>query len=67
MPAPEDVRAYVIDGGRGINLAPGVWHHPLISMADGDYLVIERADPSRNLEVHTLSASLQLSLWAEDA
>lgn len=59
-PAPEDLRAFVIDGGRGINLATGVWHHPLLSMTDSDYLVVERADPAHNLQECALSEPLRL-------
>jgi ureidoglycolate lyase len=61
-PVPDDVRAFVIDGGRGINLAPGIWHHPLLSLSAGDYLVVERADPVHNLQERLLDTPLQLAL-----
>lgn len=59
-PRPANVRAFLIGGGRGINLYPGVWHHPLLSLTEGDYLVIERTDPSRNLEQAALSEHIRL-------
>lgn len=60
FPEPEELHAFVIDGGRGINLAPGVWHYPLLSMTDGDYLVVERTDPAQNLDEGVLSEPLRL-------
>ena len=61
-PAPDTLRAFLVSGGRGINLGPGIWHHPLLSLAGADFLVVERADPARNLEEHALSAPLRLAL-----
>ena len=59
---PDGLRAFLVDAGRGINLRPGIWHHPLLSLADADFLVIERVDPARNLEEHALPAPLRLTL-----
>ena len=43
-PAPETdaVRCFVARDGTGINLHPGVWHHPLIALDASDFLVIDR-------------------------
>lgn len=61
-PAPDTLRAFLVGAGRGINLGPGIWHHPLLSLADADFLVVERTDPRRNLEVQALPAPLRLAL-----
>ena len=61
-PAPNTLRAFLVSAGRGINLGAGVWHHPLLSLADADFLVVERADPARNLEEYALPAPLRLAL-----
>lgn len=61
-PTPDRLSAFLIPAGQGINLAPGTWHHPLLSLAAADYLVVERADSARNLEEHTLPTPLRLAL-----
>ena len=35
--------AFVTDGRQGIVLAPGTWHHALLAVDEGDFVVIERA------------------------
>jgi ureidoglycolate lyase len=62
VPDAGTLRAFLVSAGRGINLGPGVWHHPLLSLADSDFLVVERADPAHNLEEHALPAPLRLAL-----
>lgn len=44
-PAPRglaDLEAFVSDGTQGVWLAPGTWHHALLALDAGDFLVIER-------------------------
>jgi ureidoglycolate lyase len=47
--APSDVqpdvphlRAFRARAGQGVNLHPGVWHHPLIALDLTDFLVVDR-------------------------
>ena len=48
--APEDLRAFLAEGGQGVNYAPGVWHHPVIALdRETDFLVIDRGGPGDNL------------------
>lgn len=50
-PAPEEVRAFLADGGQGVNYARGVWHHPLLALeADADFLVIDRGGDEPNCD-----------------
>lgn len=49
-PAPETLHAFLANGRQGINFARGVWHHPLIALADGDFLVADRLGPGENCE-----------------
>lgn len=57
--APGDIRAFVATGGQGVNLAPGVWHHPLIAVADGsEFVVIDRAGPGANCDLIAVDAVL---------
>ncbi len=51
---PADLRAFVAEGGQGVNYRKGVWHHTLIALeAVSDFLVIDRGGAGDNLdEVH---------------
>lgn len=44
-------RAFLADGGRGINLHRGTWHHPLIALDPGAFLVLERGRARADCEV----------------
>ncbi|MGE0094444.1 MAG: ureidoglycolate lyase [Alphaproteobacteria bacterium] len=44
-PVPGDLRAFVTNGRQGVNYRPGTWHHPLIALKEGDFLVIDRSGP----------------------
>jgi ureidoglycolate lyase len=35
--------AFVTDGRQGVVLAPGTWHHALLAVDAGDFVVVERA------------------------
>jgi ureidoglycolate lyase len=43
-PAPRaaDLRCFRAQPGQGVNFARGTWHHPLVALAGGDFLVIDR-------------------------
>ncbi len=41
-PQPQDLRCFVAARGQGVNFAAGTWHHPLLALAGGDFLVIDR-------------------------
>jgi ureidoglycolate lyase len=47
---PALLRAFLSDGEQGINFRRGTWHHPLIALADGDFLVADRLGPGENCE-----------------
>ena len=36
----------------GINYKPGIWHFPLISTEDTNFLVIDRKGSDKNLIIH---------------
>lgn len=57
----ERLRAFVTHGWQGINLARGVWHHPLIACRDvSDFIVIDRGGNGANLDEQTLPVSYWL-------
>lgn len=54
-----DLRAFTATGGQGINLAPGVWHHPLIALEDGsEFVVIDRLGLGDNCDLIAVDATL---------
>ena len=49
-PGSAELRAFVTDGGQGVNYARGVWHHPVIALdRESDFLVVDRGGPGDNL------------------
>ncbi len=51
VPHSEAVRAFRSDGHQGINYHQGVWHHPILALADGDdFLVVDRKGPGNNCD-----------------
>ncbi|WJF89148.1 ureidoglycolate lyase [Paraburkholderia bonniea] len=56
------VRAFVTQGWQGVNYAKGVWHHPLIALAEvSDFIVVDRGGDGLNLHEQDLPASLWLT------
>ena len=48
---PADLRAFVTNGGQGINYRRGTWHMPLIALETGQqFLVVDRASGDGNCE-----------------
>lgn len=55
----DDVRAFAATGGQGVNLALGVWHHPLIAIDDNsDFVVVDRIGPGDNCELVAVNCVL---------
>lgn len=55
LPQARDLAAFVTNGEQGVTLAPGTWHHALLAVDAGDFVVIERAAPAVDCDVHRLS------------
>ena len=51
-PEIDKIRSFIIPPKTGINYKPGIWHFPLISTEDTDFLVIDRKVNSENLVIH---------------
>ncbi|WP_349359175.1 ureidoglycolate lyase [Stappia sp.] len=50
-PRAQACRAFLARGDQGIQIARGVWHHPLLALQPvHDFLVVDRAGPGDNLE-----------------
>ncbi|HEU0224695.1 MAG TPA: ureidoglycolate lyase, partial [Steroidobacteraceae bacterium] len=50
VPDRQAVRAFLTNGRQGVNYRRGTWHHPLIALAAGDFLVLDRAGPGPNCD-----------------
>ena len=51
-PEIDKLQSFIIPPKTGINYKPGIWHFPLISTEDTDFLVIDRKGNSENLVIH---------------
>ena len=54
-PDPQRIEAsalqvFVSQHGQGVNFRRGVWHHPLLALTDGDFLVADRLGPGNNCQ-----------------
>ena len=48
------VEAFIIPKGIGVNYNPGIWHFPLISTEDMNFLVVDRKGEGDNLIIYDL-------------
>ena len=53
-PNLEEVESFIVPKGKGINYKAGVWHFPLISTEDMDFLVVDRKGSGDNLVIENL-------------
>ena len=52
FPEINKIQSFVIPPKIGINYKPGVWHFPLITTENTDFLVIDRKGSGENLTIH---------------
>jgi ureidoglycolate lyase len=64
-PRPDRLRVFRTLPGQGVNLARGVWHHPLAALEAGDFLVIERAAPDGAADCDEVGLST-VDVWVEE-
>ena len=50
-PEIEKIESFIISPGIGINYKPGIWHFPLISTENMNFLVVDRQGPGNNLVI----------------
>ena len=51
-PEINKIQSFIIPPKTGINYKPGIWHFPLISTENTDFLVIDRKGNGENLVIH---------------
>tara|TARA_Y100001970_G_scaffold148134_1_gene181794 strand:+ start:53 stop:559 length:507 start_codon:yes stop_codon:yes gene_type:complete len=49
------IESFIIPRGIGINYNPGIWHFPLISTEDMNFLVVDRLGDGNNLVLYDLN------------
>ena len=55
LPETNKIKSFIIPPKVGINYKPGIWHFPLISTEDTDFLVIDRKGSGDNLIIHNFN------------
>ncbi len=68
-PAPDvsqarQLRAFQAGPGQGVNLAPGTWHHPLLALDAGEFLVLDRLPPGALEDCELLSLATA-NVWLQ--
>ena len=53
-PNLEKIECFIVPKGKGVNYKAGVWHFPLISTEDMDFLVVDRKGSGDNLVIVNL-------------
>ena len=54
-PDLNNVEAFIIPKGIGVNYNAGIWHFPLIATEDMNFLVVDRKGEGNNLVLHDLN------------
>jgi ureidoglycolate lyase len=60
-PTSDALVAFVTDGREGVTLAPGTWHHALLAVDAGDFVVVERAAASVDCDVCVVSPTVSVT------
>ena len=55
-PAAGTLAAFATDGLQGVTLAPGTWHHALLAVDAGDFVVVERTAARVDCDTCALAA-----------
>lgn len=56
---PLPPQAFLARGDQGVNYRKNTWHHPLLSLGDvSDFLIVDRAGSSPNLEEYFFSGEM---------
>ena len=52
FPEISKIQSFIIPPKTGINYKPGIWHFPLISTEDTDFIVVDRKGSGKNIIIH---------------
>ena len=62
-PTTDALTAFVTDGRQGVMLAPGTWHHALLAVDAGDFVVVERVAAAVDCDVSEVNPIVSVT-WA---
>ena len=65
-PDAATLAAFLIDGHCGVTFRRAVWHHPLLALADGDVVVIERQGEQVDCEVARLEPAARVAVGSSE-
>ena len=52
-PEISKIESFIVTHGMGINYKPGIWHFPLISTENMNFLVVDRTGAGNNLIIYS--------------
>jgi ureidoglycolate lyase len=61
QPDLRTLQCFEATGQQGFTLHKGTWHHPLMALDNGAFLVLERKGLTEDCEIHSLPLSVRLS------
>jgi ureidoglycolate lyase len=61
QPDLRTLKCFEVTGQQGFTLHTGTWHHPLMALDNGAFLVLERQGSAEDCEIHSLPVSVRLS------
>jgi ureidoglycolate lyase len=61
-PDPSKLAAFVVGGHQGITLRAGTWHHALLALDRGDFVVLERQAAQVDCDVARLAEPVRIVL-----
>ena len=61
QPDLRTLKCFEVTGQQGFTLHTGTWHHPLMALDNGAFLVLERQGSAEDCEIHSLPVSVRLN------
>ena len=62
VPEASTLCAFTVSGHQGITLRCGTWHHGLLALTDGDFVVLERSAAVLDCELAQLAEPVSITL-----
>ena len=61
-PDASTLQAFTVSGQQAITLRAGIWHHGLMALSDGDFVVLERSADVVDCELARLDVPVSIRL-----
>jgi len=62
LPDASTLKAFTVSGHQGITLRAGTWHHGLLALGDGDFVVLERSAGNVDCDLAYLTDPVSITL-----